>query len=143
MERERAERSGSRTSSSSDTDTDTVSEPDLCSNSEDTASEPEHLETRRCGALLAFSDPASLGQKGKQGGEQESEPDSTEEKMRNKDDHESDEEDEMVNSHRVSMKQYTDVFKAFCSAFRCLQTVRTGVFPNTSKYLSENRCQKF
>lgn len=141
MERERAERSGSRTSSSSDTDSDTVSEPDSCSNSEDTASEPEHLETRRCGALLAFTNTASLGQKGKQGGEQESENDSKEEKMRNKDDDE--EEDEMVNSHPISMKQHTDVFKAFCPAFRCLQTVRTGVFPNTSKYLSESRCQKF
>lgn len=98
MEREHAERSESRTSSCSDTDSDTVSEPDLCCNSEDTESEAEHLETRRCGALLTLH-TASVEQNGKQGGEQDSENDSKVEKMRNKDDHESDEEeDEMVNS---------------------------------------------
>lgn len=102
MEREQAERSGSRTSSTSDSDsdTDTLSEPDFSCNSEDTESEPEHLEAHRCGALLT-SHTASPERKGKQGGEQESENDCKEEKMRNKDDHESDEEqDEMVNRPR-------------------------------------------
>ncbi|KAK3527184.1 hypothetical protein QTP86_014596, partial [Hemibagrus guttatus] len=95
MEGEQAERSGSQTSFSSDTDTDTVSEPDLSCNSEETESEPEHLETRRCGALHT----ASLEQKGKQGGEQESENDSKDDKMRNKDEHECDEEeDEMLDN---------------------------------------------
>ncbi|GAA6105760.1 microtubule-associated serine/threonine-protein kinase 4 isoform X1 [Tachysurus ichikawai] len=90
MEREQAERSGSRTSSSSDTDTDTVSEPELCCNSEETESESEHLDTHSCGALLTLH-TASLEQKGKL----ESANDSKDEKMRN--DHECDEEEaEMV-----------------------------------------------
>ncbi|XP_034156733.2 microtubule-associated serine/threonine-protein kinase 4 isoform X5 [Pangasianodon hypophthalmus] len=105
MEKEQAERSGSRASSSSDTDTDTdtdsdtVSEPDSCCHStEATESEPEHLETQRCGAFLT-SHTACLERKGKQGGEQENENDCKEEKMRNKDDHESDEEeDEMLDN---------------------------------------------
>ncbi|XP_047664971.1 microtubule-associated serine/threonine-protein kinase 4 isoform X3 [Tachysurus fulvidraco] len=90
MEREQAERSGSRTSSSSDTDTetdtDTVSEPELCCNSEETESESEHLDTHSCGALLTLH-TASLEQKGKL----ESANDSKDDKMRN--DHECDEEE--------------------------------------------------
>lgn len=115
MEREQAERSGSRTSSGTDTDTDTdtdtASEPDLCCNSEDTASEPEHLERRRCGASLPFTTTASLEQKGKQDTEQKPENDSKEEKMRNKDDHEADEEeDEMVNWHGFKWNSTVYVF---------------------------------
>ncbi|XP_046695791.1 microtubule-associated serine/threonine-protein kinase 4-like [Silurus meridionalis] len=91
MEREQAERSGIRTSSSTDSDTETVSEADLCCNSEDPESDPEHVEPRRCGALLTLHE-----QKGKQ----ESENDSTEDRMRNKDkEHEVDEEeDEMLDN---------------------------------------------
>ncbi|KAI5615667.1 hypothetical protein C0J50_0348 [Silurus asotus] len=93
MEREQAERSGIRTSSStdSDTDTETVSEADLCCNSEDPESDPEHVEPRRCGALLTLHE-----QKGKQ----ESENDSTEDRMRNKDkEHEVDEEEDEMSAH--------------------------------------------
>lgn len=104
MEREQAERSGSRTSSSSDTDTDTVSEPELCCNSEETESESEHLDTHSCGALLTLH-TASLEQKGKL----ESANDSKDEKMRN--DHECDEEEaEMVNSFYVFKRNSTLVW---------------------------------
>ncbi|XP_058238674.1 microtubule-associated serine/threonine-protein kinase 4 isoform X8 [Hemibagrus wyckioides] len=99
MEREQADRSGriqtSDTETDTETDTDTVSEPDLCCDSEEAESEPEHLETRCCGALLILH----TEQKGKQGGEQESENDSKDDKMRNKDEHEEEEEeDEMLDN---------------------------------------------
>lgn len=124
MEREQADRSGRIQTSDTDTDTntetDTVSEPDLCCNSEETESDPEHLETRRCGALLTLH----TEQKGKQGGEQESENDSKDDKMRNNDEHEEEEEeeDEMVNSPKRNSALIPVIFNS-----RCWQTVRTGV----------------
>lgn len=129
MEREQAKRSVSRTPSSSDsesdtgteteTETDTVSEPDLCSNFEEPESEPEPLEIRGCGSLLALH-TASLKQNGKQSGEQGSVKPSKADQMRNKDDHACDEEeDEMVNLSKAFKRSSTRISSdAFHSACR-------------------------